>query len=436
MKPIRNRRGFLKDTARLALGALGFPALVPARVLGQGAQPGANDTITIGCIGVGSRGRGNLLNLLQDNRCRVLAVCDVDAQHRDLAQAAVNRHYGNRDCGAANDFRELIARPDIDAVLIATPDHWHALIAVAAARAGKDIYGEKPLALTITQGRAMVEAVRRYGVVFQTGTQQRSDGRFRRACELVRNGRIGTVHTVEVEVPGSMSCDGFYPDSVPAGFDYDLWLGPAPQAPYSYKRINAFGWRWIFDYAGGCVTDWGAHHMDIAQWGLGATHTGPVAVEGTGFFPPDGLYNTAVHWRFVCTYANNVKVVCFARKELDPRYFPNGVKFIGSDGWVYVDRGTIAAEPARLLDETIGPEEIHLYESSDHYRNFIDCVRSRRPPAAPIEEAHRSVTCCHLANIAMRLGRRIRWDPDTETILQDPQASRLLSRPLCNGWSL
>jgi predicted dehydrogenase len=430
-----NRRHFLKCTGSIAAGMITFPTITPSSVLGKNGTRAPSQKIALGCIGVGGRGRGNMMNLLRDSRCQVLAVCDVNSTNRNLARDAVNRHYKNQACQTYNDFRDIITRSDIDAVLICTPDHWHAILARAAAQAGKDIYCEKPLALTVTQGRALVDITRRYNIVFQTGTQQRSEPRFRRACELVRNGRIGNVHTVEVEVPGSMSCDGFYPSEVPPGFDYDRWLGPAPEAPYSPKRVHAFGWRWIFDYAGGCVTDWGAHHMDIAQWGLGTTHTGPIAVEGKGYFPKDGLFNTALYWRFECTYSHEVKVVCFAREEFKHQY-PNGIKFIGTDGWLYVNRSSMDAHPRSILESKIAPEETHLYRSSNHYRNFIDCVISRRSPAAPVEEAHRSVSVCHLANIAMRLERKIQWDPQKEIIPGDEEANRLLTRPIRSPWNL
>jgi predicted dehydrogenase len=329
-----------------------------------------------------------------------------------------------------------VARDDIDAVTIATPDHWHALPTIEAAKSGKAIYCEKPLALTIEQGRKMVDVVHRYGAVFQTGTQHRSEQRFRRACELVRNGRLGTLHTIEVEIPGSMSLDGFHFGQAPEGLDYDMWLGPAPDAPYSPKRVHSFGWRWILDYAGGCVTDWGAHHIDIAQWAMGTTGTGPVEVHGKGVFPKDGLFNAAVHWRYECKYDNGVTVVCFARDEFVPGQYPNGIKFIGQKGWLFVNNSGLDAGPKSILKEEIGPDEVHLYKSSDHSRNFIDCIRSKEQTVAPIEQAHRSVTVCHLANIAMRLGRRIRWDPAAEKIIGDAQASRMLSRSLRSPWRL
>ncbi|MGE5610862.1 MAG: Gfo/Idh/MocA family protein, partial [Bacillota bacterium] len=312
-----------------------------------------------------------------------------------------------------------------------------AAIAIAAAQAGKDIYCQKPLALTIQQGRAMSDAVRRTGVIFQTGSQQRSDARFRFACELVRNGRIGRVHTVEVQLPGSMTSGPYKPTPIPAGFDYDLWLGPAPYAPYHPMRVDAFGWRWNFDYAGGCITDWGAHHIDIAQWGLGTTHTGPVEFEGTGIFSTDDLSDTAITWDCHCTYANGVKMRIWADEPFSlAKEVPNGIRFIGTDGWIFVNRGTIDAHPKSILSTPIAPNELHLYPSNHHYGNFLDCIKTRHEPAAPVEQAHRSISIAHLCNIAMRTARKIRWNPDTEQILSDPAASRFLSRSMREPWHL
>jgi len=397
----------------------------------------ASNRVTLGCIGVGGRGSGVMQALLATGQAQVVGICDVDANHRSRAKDLQAKKYNSAGCPDYNDFRELIARDDIDAVMIATPDHWHALLAIAAAKAGKDVYCEKPLALTIEQGRKMVETVHRYGTVFQTGTQHRSEPHFRRACELVRNGRIGKPHTVEVEIPGSMSTDEFGFAAPPESLDYDMWLGPAPAAPYSPKRVDAFGWRWILDYAGGCVTDWGAHHIDIAQWGMGTTDTGPIEVRGEGAFPRDGLFDSAIYWRYEAKYANGVTIVCFAKGELLAQgQYPNGIKFIGDKGWLFVDTGRIDAEPKSILKEEIGPDEIHLYESSDHAGNFIDCIRTRKPTAAPVDQAQRSITVCHLGNIAMRLGRKIRWDPATEQIIGDDQAARMLSRPMRSPWHL
>ncbi len=431
------RRAFLKRAAVVASASVALPCLFPSSVLGNTGGTSASNRITIGCIGVGGRGTGVMQALLATGQAQVVGLCDVDANRRTAVKNLLAKKYNSPDCVSCTDFREILARDDIDAVMIATPDHWHALVAIAAAKAGKAVYCEKPLALTIEQGRRMVDAVHRYGVVFQAGTQHRSEPHFRRACELVRNGRIGKLHTVEVEIPGSMATGEFGFGPAPEALDYDLWLGPAPEAPYSPKRVDAFGWRWILDYAGGCVTDWGAHHIDIAQWGMGTTDTGPIEVEGKGVFPKDGLFDSAIHWRYEARYANGVTLVCFAKGELLAQgQYPNGIKFIGEKGWLFVDTGRIDAEPKSILKEEIGPNEIHLYESSNHASNFIECIRTKKPTAAPVDQAHRSVTVCHLANIAMRLGRKIRWDPATERIIRDEQASRMLTRPMRSPWQL
>ena len=433
-----NRRRFLAGAAAAA-GTLTLPYFISASALGQEGRPAPSARVTLGAIGVGGRGTGDLQGLMTDKRVQALAVCDVQTRSRDNAQKIVNQYYGAdkeyRGCKPFGDFRELLADKSIDAVMIATPDHWHAITAIEAVKAGKAVYCEKPLSLTIQHGRKMVEAVKRYGAVFQTGTQQRSDQEFRRACELVRNGRVGKLKTIEVEIPGSMSIDGDYFEPVPPGIDYEMWLGPAPMAPYSPKRVDAFGWRWIFDYAGGCVTDWGAHHMDIAQWAMGTTLTGPTEVEGKAVFPTKGLFNTALHWHYEARYENGVTVINFAKDEFRNQY-PNGITFTGDKGTLFVARGQIWSKPESILKEQIGPDEIQLYKSDDHYRNFIDAIITKVPPAAPIEEAHRSVSVCHLANIAMRLGRKVRWNPATEQIADDPDASEMLTRPMRAPWRI
>ncbi len=430
---ILTRRAFL---TKAAASSVAIPFIVSASALGKAAVPPASERIVMAAIGVGGMGTGDTRALLNDSRIQYVAVCDVQTSYRKHAQKMVNDHYGNKDCTDYNDFREILARKDIDAVNIATPDHWHAVVSTRAAAAGKDVYCQKPLSLTIDQGKKMVKAVKRYGVIFQTGTQQRSDGTFHRACELVRNGRVGKIQEIEVEVPGSMSLPDNPTDPIPEGLDYDMWLGPAPKAPFAFKRIHPFGWRWIFDYAGGCVTDWGAHHIDIAQWALGTTLTGPVEFQGKGVFPTKGMYNTAVSWKYHCKYKNGVKLTCFAKKEFKPGQYPNGIKFTGDKGWLYVNRGSIDANPKSILDEKIGPNEIQLYKSNNHYRNFVDCIISKKPTAAPVEEAHRSVSICHLANIALRLDTKVKWDPDKEIIIDNDQAARMLARPMRHPWRI
>jgi predicted dehydrogenase len=423
------RREFLKG----ALAAAAAPYVISS--LASAAQGPPSSRIAVGVIGTGGQGMALMRALLGEGGVQVVAVCDVDRDRRSAAKHEVEKHYARQKrsgrfagCAACNDFRTLLARRDIDAVAIATPDHWHALQVVAAARAGKDIYCEKPLSLTIAEGRAMADAVGRYHRVFQTGSQQRSDGRFRLACQLVRNGRIGRLHTITAGLPTGMSCDPQPVQPVPEGFDYDLWLGAAPWAPYTAKRCH-YQFRWILDYSGGRVTDWGAHHNDIAQWGGGTERSGPVAVEGAGEFPTRGLYNAAVNFRFACTYRDGVRLICTNRA-------PNGVRFEGTDGWVFVSRRRIDAHPKRLLRERFTPEDVHLYRSPGHVRNFLACVRSRAETVAPVEVAHRSATICHLGNIAMLLGRSLRWDPRRERFVGDDEANRMVARAMREPWRL
>jgi predicted dehydrogenase len=439
------RRHLLKATAG-ALGAAAVgPYVVPASALGAEDRPAPSNRIAIGCIGLGGRGTVDMHEFLGRDRAQVVALCDVDAGstryedawHRGLAPAreTVEKHYASRRPAGTyrgpdgtGDFREVLARPDVDAVCIATPDHWHAGIAVAAAKAGKDVYCEKPLSLTIADGRAMAEAVRRYGRVFQCGSQRRSTAKCRLSCELVRNGRIGKLQTVKVGLPGgwwirSNAKRSETPEPVPEGFDYDLWLGPAPWAPYTYDRCH-WNFRWNLDYSGGQVTDWGAHFIDMAHWGMGCDLTGPVEVEGKAAWPdPAALWNTATSFEFTCTYANGVKLIV--------KSSGGGVRFEGDDGWVDLEGGT---NPPSLLKDSIGPTEIHLYESASQHENFLECIATRGPTAAPVEVAHRSISVAHLGNIAMLTGRRIKWDPASETILDDAEASRLLARPYRSPW--
>ncbi|MHC4079857.1 MAG: Gfo/Idh/MocA family protein [Planctomycetota bacterium] len=426
-----SRRGFLGAAAT----SLAAPWIIPARAWGRGDAPPPGDRITMGLIGCGGMGGANMNGFLNKPEIQVLAVCDPDRSRRTAARNRVEAFYaeGSRTgsytgCESYADFRDLLARGDIDTVIIASPDHWHALHVVMAARAGKDIYGEKPLSLTVRQGRIMSDTVRRYGRIFQTGSQQRSDERFRHACELVRNGRIGRVHTITCGLPAGATTINQPAISVPEGFDYDLWLGPAPRAPYCEQRTH-YDFRNILDYSGGKLTDWGAHHIDIAQWALGRMESGPVLIEGAGEFPRDGLWNAAIHYELNCTYDDGVRLVVTSR-------FENGVKFEGDDGWIFVNRGRIEAGPESLLGSTIGPNEDRLDRSTNHHQNFLDCVRSRRQPVAPIEHAHRTITIAHLGNIAMQGRRPVRWNPDTEEIVGDPTASRLLDVAMREPWRL
>jgi len=422
------RRAFLRHAAAAAPA----PFVLRSAALGAEGRPAPSDRITLGMIGVGSMGLRHVHGFLQEPDCQILSICDADAARRRAAAEVVNKQYGNAHCRQVRDFRDAIADPGLHALVISVPDHWHAAASIPAVQAGKDIYGEKPLALTIAEGRAMVEAVRRAGVVWQMGSWQRSTAHFRIACELVRNGRIGKLTRVEVGLPISPTCGPEPPMPVPEGFDYDLWLGPAPWAPYTEKRCH-WNFRWILDYSGGQVTDTGAHDIDTAHWGMGADGTGPAEVEGKGEFP-DGLWNVATRYHFTCRYASGV-VMDVASSDR----FRGGTRWIGGKGWVHVDRGRMDASPKSLLKERIGPDEIHLASPAEghrqgHRRNFLDCVKTRAVPITPIEIGQRSITVAHLGNIAMRLGRRIRWDPAREEIIGDPDAARMLRRPLREPW--
>ncbi|UCG48625.1 MAG: Gfo/Idh/MocA family oxidoreductase [Phycisphaerales bacterium] len=445
------RRVFLRGTAGIIGGAAAFPYIVPSSALGGAGGVAASSRITMGCIGTGNQGINDLRGFLGDKRVQVVAVCDINRESagywnnriggREPARRIVEQRYAKdkesgkyKGCDTYEDFCEVIAREDIDTLLLALPDHWHSIPVIEAAKAGKDIYGEKPLSLTIAEGRAMSDAIRRYNRVFQTGSQQRSDRNFRRACELVRNGRIGKLHTVRCGLPGgnpdySRMGDRKKPEAVPEGFDYERWLGPAPWAPYCPARCHV-NFRWILDYSGGQLTDWGGHHPDCAQWGMGTEKTGPVRIiNAKGEFPRDGIYNTATEYYFECIYKDGVKLVVSNRE-------PGGVTWEGTEGKVRANRGRHDAEPKSLLETVIGPDEIHLYESNNHFRNFIDCVISRKEPVAPIETAHRSITISHLGNIAMRLGRDLRWDPDRERFVNDAEADRMLVRSMRSPWHI
>ncbi|MHC4645499.1 MAG: Gfo/Idh/MocA family protein [Planctomycetota bacterium] len=435
------RRRFLKRSAAAAGAALAWPAIVPCSALGVDSP---SSRITIGCIGVGRMGLGDMRTILPFSRARVVAVCDLDSNRADHARQIVEEHYAGtkrsgayKGCAAYRDFRELLARDDIDAVLICTPDHWHALPAIAAAEAGKDIFIEKPLTLTIPEGRVLSDTVRRYGRVLQVGSQQRSDPRFRFACELVRNGRIGKLHTVKVGLPTDPGTVPQPTMPVPANLDYDMWLGPTPWADYTQQRVHPRdgygrpGWLRISDYCCGMITGWGAHHIDIAHWGMGAEYTGPVEIQGRAEYPKDGLWDVHGDFSIEYTYADGVRVIC-----ADNKTNKQGVLFEGTEGWVYVKRRIIDAHPRSLLSSVIGPNEIHVYKSNNHKANFLDCIRTRAETVAPVEIGHRSCAACVLGYIAMLLGRKLKWDAKKEMFINDDQANRMLTRPMRSPWNL
>lgn len=428
-----SRRNFIKHVAQSA-AVLTFPYLIPSSALGRAGTIPPSEKITMGFIGVGGMGTGDMRGFLEKKDAHVLAVCDVDRDHRNRARDIANAKYGNQDCATYNDFRELLERKDLDAIGIAVPDHWHALTAVAAIRKGYDIYAEKPLAYTISEGRAIVDAVKKYNIVWQTGSQQRSDRKFRFACELVRNGYIGEVKLVKVGLPhgNSIRQGSTQPAPVPEGFDYNMWLGPAPYAPYSPARCH-WNFRWNSDYSQGQLTDWAGHHIDIAQWGMNTELSAPVEIEGQAVYPKaeDGLFDTPGSYRFECKYKEGFTMIV-----ADNQQNKQGVLWQGSEGWIHVNRGGIETQPKSLLHQIITPDEVHLYKSDNHRRNLLDCMRTRKRTVAPAEVAHHSIMVAHLGAIAMKLGRKIYWDNEKEKFINDAEADRYLSRSMRSPWHL
>lgn len=439
VKPKLNRRTFLKQGAGAIAGAVAFPYIIPGSALGLDGTVAPSNRIVMASIGTGGQGTYDTKALMSIPEVQYVAVCDVDKAHRERMQGEVNAFYADKTgdatwkgCEAYNDFREVIARDDIDAVMVAPPDHWHAVISVAAAKAGKDIYCEKPLANSVPEGRAVVNAVERYQRVLQTGSHERSRDNARYACELIRNGRIGKLHTIEVNMPvdnhGPIGVEP--PMPIPEGFDYDFWLGPAPSATYTERRCH-FWFRYILDYSGGEMTDRGAHIIDLGQLGNNTDYTGPISVEGTGWFPKDGLFNSAMAYEFKFEYANGVTM---RGKSVGPR----GIKFIGDDGWIFIHihGGDLEASHAWLLKEQLSPNEEHLGRARGHHQNFIDCVKNRKRPNAPAEVGHRTATLCHIANIAMLSGRKLQWDPSAEQFVNDDEANRMLVRSMRAPWQV
>ena len=368
---------------------------------------------------------------LKENDAMVVAVCDIDKNHLQKSKDIVDKYYGNFDCDTYHDYKELLERDDIDVVSLALPDHWHGIVAIAAAKAGKDIFGEKPLSHNLLEGRAMVDAVTRYNRIWQTGSWQRSRSNFRFGAELVRNGRLGKIISVEVGLPSGHSNFGGTDEitAPPKELDYDTWLGPAPYAPYASARVHK-SWRWHLDYGGGQLMDWIGHHGDIAHWGLGFDNTGPVEISGKGVYPKTGLWNSATKYRVDSVYADGTKMIV-AGGHSDVCNGTTGTKWIGEEGWLWVNRGgRIDSSNKLLLTDKIGPNEINYLKSPGHARNFLDSVRSREKTIAPCETAHRSASIGHLGQIAMLLDRKIKFNPETEEIIGDTVASRLLGRPM------
>lgn len=449
--PSLTRRQFLKRSVALA-AVVAVPAIISASARGAEDKPAPSNRVAMGCIGLGIQGMGNMRAFRGNSDVQVVAVCDVHEAQRLAGKKAVDDAYENKACAALKDFRELMARKDIDAVQITAPDHWHALMALEAVRAGKHMYCEKPMGWSVRAAQAVRKAVLASKVVFQFGTQQRSGPKFRQACELVRNGKIGPLKTILVGVPGNVVAGGGCPkqpaEPVPPELDYDLWLGPAPQAPYCYQRCRPHtpkeGWGvWysISDYCMGMIGNWGVHHLDIAQWGNGTDLGGPVEIEGTGKFPQDMLSDTAVSWQIENRYANGVTLIHMddgtAKKHpLQQAGYGHGILFLGTEGWVHVDRQKIEASRPDLLKAAPGPNDIALFKSNNHHVNFIDSIKGLTKPAAPIEVAVRSDTLCNLELIAIRLKRKLRWDPAQESFVGDDEANRMLDRPMRAPWKV
>ena len=426
------RRQFLRTAAA---GASVFPAIIPATVLaGRSAVTAPSDRIVLGFLGTGKQGSFLLRGFLNEPGTQVVAVCDVDKRKLQGAKTQAETFYANRvgadsfgGITATGEYREVLDMKDVDGVVAALPDHWHAIPSVEAARLGKDIYCEKPLANSIGEARAMVTAARRYGRVFQTGSMQRSNDLFRFACELVRNGYIGQLRKVTVNVAGPP--DQAYtlpPEPVPDYLDWDRWVGPAPWRPYSSVLAPPIEddrwarWRYYWDFGGGGMTDWGAHHFDIGQWGMGMDGTGPVEIH-----PPNGKDIRALTYK----YANGVVMT----REEGP---VNGVLFTGTEGEVEVNRGYLKTKPSSLMRLRLKPGDIHLYRSDNHFADWLRCIRTRSQPICDVEIGCRSVTVCHLGNIAYLLNRSLFWDPASERFRDDEAANRLIMRPYRSPWAL
>ena len=457
-----SRRDFLRGTAGAALVAGLFPNIVPGSVLGANGVVSPGNRVVVGVIGCGPQGLGDMGNFLKCDGCQVVAVCDVKEEQAEKARGMVNERYGNQGCRVYQDFREMVARKDIDACLIATPDHWHVLAALAAVNSGKDVYVEKPLGLSLAEDRALRAAVHRKKRVFQFGTQQRSERTFRLACELVRNGGIGKLRHINTWAPGSAPGGSREIVPVPQGCEYEMWLGPAQFRPHTKDLCSADGhkktWWFVSDFALGFIAGWAIHPMDIAAWGAGDLMSGPFTVQGRGNFrSAEGIGDTATIWEVDYCFASGLTMKCVGGpnggndgkptgepflhgEEWQKRYrrtTDHGTAFEGDEGWAHVDRKGINLQPEDLIDHNPDNFAVKLARSSDHARNFIDCVKTRAETVCPINAAVKSDILCHTADIAMRLGRKLTFDLDRERFVRDAEANRRLqARPMRAPWRL
>ncbi len=429
-----------RDFGRRSIAAAAFPMIIPSSALGLAGTVAPSNRVVVGCIGVGDRGSYLLETVLQEKGAQVVTVCDVKTDRREKALKMVNDFYGNEDCTAVLEHENVVGRDDIDACIIASCDHWHALHSLAATKAGKGVYCEKPLSVSMEQNRTLCAAVRAHKTVFQFGTQQRSDAKFLQACELVRNRRIGDLKTINVWSPASSSGGSLEQVPVPAHLDYERWLGPAPFTPYTKDRDSNAWWWFIEDYALGFIAGWGIHPLDIALWGAGELVRTPVIVEGTGVFPAEGLCNTATSWKINLRYASGVEIDYRsepAPKEWVERYGltdSHGTAFEGTDGWVAVNRNDITASKEGLARDVIKDDEIHLYKSNHHMKDFVESVRAGKDPISPIEEAVNGDALCHISDIAIRLKRPVHYDSVSERFVNDDEANARLTRPIRSPW--
>jgi predicted dehydrogenase len=450
---MNNRRSFLRR-ATASAAAFGMPSIIPSSVLGQNAP---SNRITIGSVGWGMQGPSNTMKFIDNADCQVVAVCDLDKQRLEQAQNQINGRYNNKDCQGYHDYREMMARKDIDAVMLAVPDNWHALVAIEAAKNGKDIWGEKPLARTIAEQQAIVKAVQKHGRVWQTGSWQRSEKNFRVGAELVANGLVGKLQRVEVGLPSGhndFAKTGHLMQVTPppAHLDYEMWIGPSAMEDYIEGRIHK-NWRWNYNIGGGQLLDWVGHHVDIAHWGMGMDRSGPSEVRPIQVDMParTDVWNTATKYRTEASYAGDVTMV-IAGGHND---IQSGTKWIGDKGFVWVNRNGAYETNIEGLGEIISKREGDkvvqgrklpelgadviknpLYDSPNHWRNFLDCIKSRKETVTPVETAHHSAIPGHLSLIALLTGRPIKWDAEKEVIIGDDEASKLLSREYRAPWKL
>jgi len=426
-KPGVPRRAFLKSSAV----ALAAPLVVSARVLGAEGKTPPSEQIALGVIGYGGRCTRVLAHFMLFDEVRCMAVSDCKPKRRQACKAAADGKYKNKDCKTYPDFREMLARPDLDAVLIATGDRWHTTASILAAKAGKDIYSEKPISLTIEEGRALADTMRRYGTVYQAGHQRRSVDSYRFQNEVARSGMIGKVHTVICRNWAGPVIKPQAPRPVPKGLDYDMWLGPTPWHPYNNARVG--GWNYFWDTGAGPLIGMGCHYTDIAQWGLDRDHTGPVAYEGTATWDPNAFSETPVTAEIVCTYADGVKILLQSQGGFKDRF----IRFVGTEGWVQLDDQTnvVTAEPASILRHRSVAARSWAH-AGNHIGNLLDCIRTREPTVCHPESAHRATTICHAANICIRLGRKLKWDPVAERFIGDDAANQMISRAMRAPWTL